>query len=79
MSAKVLEFKKRPTQWEALLSHFEKQPKTKKIGHYKDLLKWLRNKETFWSPNSLLKDWCDVKNQIRQIEKRLKEISNGND
>lgn len=44
--------------------------------HYRKVLKRLRKEEEELGPNPLTKDWFRIRNKIRHIEKKLKEIEN---
>ena len=48
------------------------------LEQYNKMLKSLRKKEQDLGPNPLLKEWFQIRNQIRRIERKMKEIRNEN-
>jgi hypothetical protein len=72
MFGKLLFFKKKEESLELTMAQIDLRPDRAEC--YQRLLNRLKNQEKLMN-NPLLSDWCAIRNKIRAIERKLREIS----
>jgi len=67
---KLLQFPNKKSAWKILLKNFDED--ANRLGYLRGLREGLKRQEEALGPNPILKDWLEIRNKIKDVDRLLK-------